>query len=142
MVWGWCRFGGGMGWDAYSTKKTEKQLLVFKKASEKALMNVRRDIKKTKLNAFVDYDLANGGLDCSDSERMLSQALELYNFNNPDEYASCYDENGWSVEKTRLLNEKANWKFKYEKEEAWAYWSARMFLNTCAELGLGIDFSY
>jgi len=31
----------------------------------------------------------------------------------------------------------SGFQFKYSKEEAWAYWSARLWLKTCAELGLG-----
>jgi len=36
---------------------------------------------------------------------------------------------------------KADWGEPPEKN-AWAYWSARIFIETCAELGLGVRFSW
>jgi len=42
----------------------------------------------------------------------------------------------------KKLNQKANWDFKYKKEDAWAYLSARKFLELCAKHNLSIRFSW
>jgi len=73
-----------------------------------------------------------GGLDCSECARMLEKATKM----------NAWDENGWDVEKVKTLHSSADWKFNYHKDKAWAYWSAKKFLEICAENNLSIEFSF
>lgn len=51
----------------------------------------------------------------------------------------CWTYMEWDAEQ---VLKKANWDFGYEEKDAWAYWSARKFLETCARLKLTIRFSW
>lgn len=55
---------------------------------------------------------------------------------------SVWDERDWDKEFLIKVNKQANWEFEYQQEEAWAYWSAKKFLETCAKAGLSISFSW
>lgn len=129
-----------MGWNAYTKNLTENQKRVFEEESERALKRVQQEVG-SKENVWLDGALKDGALSWRDCNHFLHRALEWYNLDNPD-YASCYDQDGWSAKKVQELNRAAVWKMKYEKEEASAYWSARTFLKTCASLNLPVYFSY
>ncbi len=122
-----------MGWDAFAEpvkndwnkdgKITDiRKRRVFKKASNEV----------AKKADTVDWLLEKGGLDVSTCGQMLEKATGQ----------GVYDENGWSKDKVKELNKSACWDFQVDKEDAWAYWSARYFLEACAKLGLRIRFSY
>ncbi|MBI4095651.1 MAG: hypothetical protein HY438_02210 [DPANN group archaeon] len=46
----------------------------------------------------------------------------------------------WSSKTVREINKNANWNFEIDVVEISTYWSARWFLQLCAELNLGIYF--
>ena len=48
----------------------------------------------------------------------------------------------WQADKIQSINEKSNWDFEYSKEDAWAYWSAKKFLELCARFKLTVIFSW
>ena len=117
-----------MGWDAYSS--VDKLKGDTKAKAKKAFIEAhKRVLKKC---GEVDFYLHDGALDVSWSGHMLSQAT-----NEP-----VYVDKPWDIEKVHKLRNKANWNFEYEKEQEWAYWSAREFLNVCAKYNLSITFSY
>lgn len=97
--------------------KHVEQLQAFKAAEDKV----------QKQADAADGGLAAGVLCCSTCGSMLQRALGK-------EYPT---NGGWTPDQLKASNNIANWNFKYSKEEAWAYWSARLWLKTCAELGLG-----
>ena len=108
-----------MSWDAIAINgKNHKDR--FKEASE---------LVKEKTGS-VDGMLEDGMLDCKLSGEMLFDATG----------ESVYSATPWSPEKVQELNQKANWNFEYDKKDKWAHKSAQIFLQTCAELGLGIRF--
>jgi hypothetical protein len=120
-----------MGWDAYSSAEYLHEVGRFKnplhtEAFEKACAQVKE------LGGTVDAFLEMGSLDCSACCRMLEEATG----------ESCYNEEGWNADKVQELSEKADWRILYDNDDAWAYWSARKFLETCAELNLSIEFSW
>lgn len=47
-----------------------------------------------------------------------------------------------SPEEVRTAQEGADWGFTYDRDEAAAYWGARIFLETCSANGLGIYCSW
>ena len=119
-----------MGWDAFSSVKTLDDCKPKHPEPRRLFRNAHLYVKRKA--GSVDGYLEYGSLDCSDCRRMLEEATG----------ESCYDENGWSKEKVRDLQKSANWNFEYDPEDAWAYWSARKFLEVCAKLNLSIEFSW
>lgn len=120
-----------MGWDAFSSVRRNYNSHklhdfledeVFKKASE---------FVKDKAGE-ADGLLRFGGLDVGECGDMLTEATG----------ASVYDSNGWSQEYVQELAQLANWDFEYDKEDEVHYWSARKFLEACAELNLSMKFSW
>ena len=123
-----------MGWDAYASVKIN-----WKGGWDKAHIedkNLDRLFKNAVKKARgmgdggVDCMLRLGGLDCSDCKLMLEEATGEYCFDN------------WDKRKVQRLNKEADWDFEYDKLLAWAYWSARVFLETCAKANLEVSFSY
>lgn len=116
-----------MGWDAYSIGDEESGLSAFQVRTcfQEATLFVQA------LTGVADAWLPKGGLDCSVCARMLAKATGEDVYGDP-----------WTAEKVKELNASASWGFVFEEDQAWAYWSARKFLETCAELGLGIEFSW
>lgn len=113
-----------MGWDVYAAHENKKRIKV--KAFEKA---VKRVLKKAD---SVDGLLHIGGLDCSDCREMLEEATGI-----PAAFYSDY-----SPDELKKISDSANWDFTFEQENAWAYWSAREFLETCVRLNLGTYATY
>lgn len=128
-----------MGWDALSTApiaKSKKLQLKYKKHREA----FAEAVKTVKENAdMVDGGLFYGTLDCSDCKYMLRKAAE---FSKEDLNWGLAWEEGMTPEVVKVMHMFLNWDFKYKKEDAWAYWSAKEFVRVCAEQGLGIRFSY
>ena len=118
-----------MGWDAYSSAKVDyrKNEIVDLKL-QMLFKNAETDVKSKAV--YVDGILYKGGLDCSECRDMLQKATN----------ESVYED--WSEEKVREVAAKSNWDFEFEFENAWAYWSARTFLEICSNNNLSISFSY
>jgi len=120
-----------MGWDAHSSAEFDYEKGQFvNTAHQEAFLLAVHEVKT--LTGTYDGYLKQGGLDCSDSCKMLELATG----------ESCYAKDAWSAEKVKELNDKADWRIYYGGIDAWAYWSARKFLETCAELSLSITFSW
>ena len=85
-----------------------------------------KDAKR--MGGWADMMLEFGALHLRECADMLRQATGL----------DPYDVKGWSPSDVQ----KANWNFNYWKSRRAAYWSARRFLETCAEHDLGVRFSY
>lgn len=120
-----------MGWDAYSSVGFDWSKGEFtNKEHEAAFKNASDHVIKHA--GTVDALLDCGSLDCSNCARMLQEATGK----------SCWDEKGWDETKVKILNKTAQWNFKIYPEDAWAYWSARKFLEVCSELNLSIRFSW
>lgn len=105
-----------MGWDAY----TEGSKDGFKEAS---------NFVKEKTGS-VDGMLEDGGLDCMDCGLFLQEATG----------ESVFKPEGWPKNLVKELNANTKWDEIEDKEPLWAFWSARKFLETCAELELDIKF--
>ncbi len=127
-----------MGWDAYATYANGRPL-IRKWRTDKRIKSARlraafeqASAEFEALAGEVDWMLAVGGLDVSTCGEMVERATGM----------SAWDEKGWSSRKVRKANEYANWDFEFPKDDLISYWSARKFLEVCAELGLGIQFSY
>ena len=108
-----------MGWDASCL-----DLKVDKKPFKQASKEVKQKA------GLVDGRLMFGGLDCSTCRRMLQQATDQ----------NCTEGVEWSAKQVKQISAAAKWDFTFNAEDAWAYWSARKFLEVCAELGTGIYF--
>jgi hypothetical protein len=127
-----------MGWDAYSKQDgvnprgfDENRNWIILDPDLRAAFAAATEEVLEKAGG-VDGMLERGGLDCSDCGQMLERATGQ----------SVYTYTDWSVAKVRRLNKKANWDFEPESGEEWAYWSARKFLEVCAEHGLSVNFSW
>lgn len=120
-----------MGWDAQSAAKVDWGA---KKLQDPTLAKMFIEAHKyvRRKTGSVDGDLMLGGLDCSACADMLVEATGV----------DVYSENPWSRAFVKTTNEKADWDFEYDKSSAWAYWSARKFLETCAKANLSIRFTY
>lgn len=127
-----------MGWDANASVKIKRDEN-FKLLNADELLNTeyvaeafkRASKQARKETGSVDALLRLGGLDCSTCAKMLEKATG----------ESVYVED-WSALKVKTLSESANWDFKCDDGKAWAYWSARLFLETCAKFNLSIQFSW
>lgn len=120
-----------MGWDCHATRKG--RLLryeydphrihdaILDAAFRQAAQEARR------LGGEADVLLKLGALHLRECADMLRQATGL------DPYLK-----GWSSGEVRQVN----WNCNYWKSRRAAYWSARRFLETCAEHQLGVKFTY
>lgn len=123
-----------MGWDAFADTKVvwpQRGEPYLENADHRAAYQMARD-EVRKHTPTVDWRLPLGGLDTSDAARMLERATG----------ASAWDENGWTAERVKELAAKANWNFEYHVDLAYAYWSAKLWLETTARLGLKVRFSW
>ena len=110
-----------MGWDAYANNQRNKK--AFKEASER----VRKKV------GTVDGFLQSGGLDCSTCATELERATG----------ENVYSEFGWSHEMVKVLARDAFWDYDdTESDRLWALESAREFLETCASINTGINFTW
>lgn len=121
-----------MGWDAYSSAEYNWEKNQFKdKAIGKLFNQADKEIREKTGN--VDWGFDKGLLDTSDCANMLEKATGK----------SCYDKPyRWSAKQVKQYNQSANWDFEFELGDAWAYWSAKKFLEICAGNNLSIRFSY
>ncbi len=126
-----------MGWDANASVKIKRDEN-FKLLNANELLNPeyaeafkQASKQARKETGSVDALLRLGGLDCSTCAKMLEKATG----------ESVYVEE-WSASKVKTLSKSANWGFKCDDSKAWAYWSARLFLETCAKFNLSIQFSW
>jgi hypothetical protein len=125
-----------MGWDAFATKNK----LVIKENGKHDYRIINPEHRRLFKNAsnyvkrkakVVDWLLEHGGLDCSICGEMFQEAT------GRDHYGpNC------TKKEVQKLNRYANWDFEYSEKDAWAYWSARKFLETCAKCNLSIRFSW
>ncbi len=120
-----------MGWDAHSSAK--------KNWGKKKLSDPEMDAVFLKADEFVlekcgsrDGYLRMGGLDCSACREMLEQATGW----------DWYSTRGFNSEDIKHMNKNADWEFQFPKDQAWAYWSAKMFLESCAVCNLSVEISY
>ena len=122
-----------MGWDAYSSVKkdyTGKTPKIVNPVHAKAFKNAFAYVKRKA--GSVDGYLDGGALDCSACAFMLEKATGR----------TAWFIKGWDKKQVKKIAKKANWDFKYHKDKAWAYWSAKKFLETCAKQDLAIQFSW
>src|SRR5512139_1694441 len=112
-----------MGWDCHATRKG--RLLRYEYAPHRIhdpiLDTAFRDAAKDarRMGGWADMMLEFGALHLRECADMLRRATGL----------DPYDVKGWSPGDVQ----KANWNFNYWKSRRAAYWSARRFLETCAE---------
>ncbi len=128
-----------MGWDAYSSVELADELLIkddtHREAFEQAVKNVLEKCQT------VDGFLETGGLDCSACRDMLELAARK----SPTpalNWHTCWNKYGMQQDEVKRMHEHCNWKFEFDQDQAWAYWSAREFLRVCAEQGLTIRFDH
>lgn len=133
-----------MGWDAIAMyadgseierfygweKGYDKRRQIGDKALNKAFRKASKEVADKA--GCVDGLLCRAALDCRTCAEMLEQATGEGMWR--DEDATAEEVKCWSKE--------ANWDFEYDENDAWAYWSARRFLELCAEHGLAINFSW
>jgi hypothetical protein len=121
-----------MGWDAYAEHGTHRGKGKWPAKSRAAFKRASDRVKKKA--GSVDGYLADGGLDVSTCATELEKATGC----------SPWDPDGWEAKKVKRLAESARWPDlkEVDKETLWAVLSAREFLETCAKLGLRIDFSW
>jgi hypothetical protein len=75
-----------------------------------------------------DMFLGMGQLRTDTTRDMLGRAVRL-DLNRIDSWHPGY---------VRALSKHTSWDFEVPVNELWAYWSARLFLETCAKWGYGI----
>jgi hypothetical protein len=78
----------------------------------------------------------NGQLSGGGQKEMFEQALRLHFYEISDGQLQ------WSAEDVRRMNDIADWSFDCDPALRIDYWTARVFLQTCAERGLGIFMSW
>ena len=120
-----------MGWDAHSSAKVNWDKRKLEDKNIDRLFEGAENYVKEKTGT-VDGFLRLGSLDVSRCAYMLEQATGK----------NCWDEKGWTEEEVKRFNETANWDFEYNDEDAWAYWSAKKFLEVCAEANLSVSFTW
>lgn len=120
-----------MGWDAFSSAKYNYETGIFEDPSIGKLFKEASDFVKS-LTGSVDGSLDHGVLDVSTCGEMLERGTG----------ENCWTEDPWDKETVKRLAMTANWNFEYDIADAWAYWSAKKFLEICAEAGLSIRFSF
>lgn len=119
-----------MGWDAFSSAKYDFSKERFdKKGHQKAFKDAMKFIQKK--SGTADGGVQHGWLDCRICGEMLEKATGKSVWDDP-----------WSIDEVIETNKCAQWDFKYNEGDSWAYWSARKFLETCAQLKLSIRFSW
>lgn len=124
-----------MGWDAFSTAKYNWDKERFVDPAHGRAFKAAVKFVTVTVDVYVDSGLKRGLLDLSGCGEMLKRATGESVYGPP-----------WSPDLVRTLNERADWNFtpqdKYLESDICHYWSAFIFLDTCARLGLGIRFSW
>lgn len=114
-----------MGWDAFA--KGPKGGMI----TNSEIKHAFRAAQKLCMLKAKGHDIHIGkgyvALDCSQTAEMLKKACGK----------SPWDPNPWHP---KLMT--FNWDFEYKKELAWAYWSAKKFIDVCQEFNLTIKFSW
>ena len=119
-----------MGWDAHTNAKknwdkhqlsNKEQRVAFKEAFEYVKSEAGQ----------VDWYLDMAGLDCSACAEMLEKATGK----------DCWGDD-WKSNDIQSIYENSNWDFEFSKEDAWAYWSAKKFLELCAKFKFTVTFSW
>ena len=132
-----------MGWDAFATKggkdlerdwhlgeNDAKRPEILDKGLARAFRKAAK--MATEKAGLHDWLLPIGGLDCSGAAEMLERVgIDAWG-------------NNLSAAEVGAINEAADWGFLFHVNEGELgyYWSARMFLETCAKNNLGIRFSW
>ena len=111
-----------MGWDAFSSANDKYDYGI--KAFNDPILDIAFGDAVTQVLAkcgTVDSLLRMGALDCSLCAEMIRTATDI------DPYGDAL-----STEAVKLSYKNSDWEFGYDKEEAWAYWSAYYFLKVCS----------
>jgi hypothetical protein len=118
-----------MGWDADAMIWEEKRHESVRNDPNLASIFAAAAEEVRTLAGGVDGFLHFGSLDCSDCEWFLEQAT------GRDAWSGI-----WLPEEVRNIAASAEWPdpVTIEPGSLWAYWSARRFLDLCAEYGLAI----
>jgi hypothetical protein len=128
-----------MGWDAFATKDgfdidrnwnldSDKNPEIVDPILARAFGQAE-EIAKGHAGA-VDWMVRLGGLDCSGAAEMLERVgINAWGDDLPAADVQKFDD-------------LADWNFPIRPDDKVFYWSARMFLRTCAAHGLGIRFSW
>lgn len=132
-----------MGWDAYAEPverlwewrdgrnglRDPRMDQVFAAAAERV----------TAATGTCDWMLPQAGLDVSLCADELSRATGEDVYPDGPHIQGKFD---WTPGTVRRLAAEARWVEPEDSKLLWAFHSAREFLNTCAELGLGVRFSW
>lgn len=131
-----------MGWDAFSSAKTHwgytgKNNFVLVMEDKEHFDAFKNAVKKVKAitGGTADGYLNRGSLDARQCGEMLQKATGESCMRSLDN-----SEIVWGKRMVKSMAKKADWNFKFGKDDTCAYWSAKVFLETCAELGLSITF--
>ncbi len=122
-----------MGWDAFAiTPKMITRKNAYWIKDKRVRAEFRRAFATVKAKGYApDGFLDGGGLDCSTCREMLERATG----------GDCHGPD-WTPDQVVAYYEAADWSFKIDQSEAWAYYSAAQFLAVCARYRLGIEFSW
>lgn len=115
-----------MGWDAYAVPFLGKQ---GQRQADPDFVEVAAEVVAAA--GCVDGLLEYGGLDVSTCGEMLRLATKHSVYGDP-----------WTAEQVQVLATVSNWDFKVDQEHEWAKASAKAFLERCAALNRGIEFTW
>jgi len=131
-----------MGWDAQTNLKADyvNEILVSKrynKLFQQAYKTAKNKLKNVNELSYIVY-LKTAHLNGWNCNTVLSKAVNHLGF-----YCTNDNKHKWTAEEVKYICENANWKFRPKEErEKCAYWTSRLFLETCAKAGIGISFSW
>ncbi len=119
-----------MGWDAHTNAKINWNKRQLSNKEQRIAFKEAFDFVKLEAGQ-VDGYLDMAGLDCSACAKMLEKATGR----------DCWG-NDWKSNEIQSILEKSNFYFEFSKEDAWAYWSAKKFIELCAKFKLTVTFSW
>lgn len=135
-----------MGWDAYATrdgKPLEMARVGFGSLPADpqlcaAFLSACDEVKRRSVSGTNLGTAILGGPFQAMFERGTGQRF--------DEVASATGLLAWTPEKVRAVQSASDWAFDIDRDtqsdEPWEYWTARLFLETCAANGLGVLFTW
>lgn len=119
-----------MSWVAFSSSTYNYDKRKFFNRKHGISFRIAAKFARLVGDGVIAGDLSTGTISCTSVKYLLQDATGR----------SCYED--WSAAEVKYLAENTDWRDLHKYYEPWAYWSARMFLETCAELGLAVTFSY
>jgi len=127
-----------MGWDAYAIYPDGKEIVFDRKKNKikddklDAAFAAANEIVVEKVG-IVDGLLRQAGLDCSDCACQLQEHTGV----------DAWREYPMTPEEVRAAASDLRWDCEPEDDETWwAFYSAKMFIKTCAAEGLAVRFSF